>query len=270
MKDRYAVIGNPIAHSKSPIIHALFAEQTRQDLSYQAILMEPDHFSVHMQQLIAEGFRGFNITLPFKEKAYQLATDLSERARLAGAVNTLTPQSDGRLCGDNTDGVGLLRDLQQNLNITLENRRILLLGAGGAARGVAGVLLTAQPSCLVVANRTLDRAQTVAEAFTELGNITACALNEISNEPFDLVINATSSNLLGDAAELPNVQFTENGGCYDMSYGLPENPFLAWGQQHGAQWGHDGLGMLVEQAAESFFIWRGVRPETASVIQSLS
>ncbi len=266
MADKYAVVGNPIAHSKSPIIHMLFAKQTNQDISYQAILVEPADFAAQMQQLIHDGYKGFNITLPFKENAYHLANDLSERAKLAGAVNTLMVQSDDRWLGDNTDGIGLLRDLQQNLHIALKQQRILVLGAGGAARGIIPVLLTAQPDCLVIANRTAERAQSLAKSFAQLGNVKACTLSEILNEAFDLVINATSSNLLGGVAELPNVQFTAKGGCYDLSYGLHDNPFLTWGQKQGAQWTRDGLGMLVEQAAESFFIWRGVRPETSAVI----
>ena len=263
MTDRYAVFGHPIAHSKSPQIHAAFASQTGQDMTYEAILAPLDGFAESVAAFIAAGGRGANVTVPFKEEAYRLASRLSPRARRAGAVNTLMFDADGIL-GDNTDGAGLVADLTRNLNRTLTGRRILLLGAGGAARGVIKPLLDQQPAALVIANRTVGRAQELAALFDR--GIRACGLDGVDT-PFDVVINATAASLAGELPPLSPRIFTPDTLAYDMMYGR-DTPFLAFARGHGAR-AADGLGMLVEQAAEAFALWRGVRPDTAPVIAAL-
>ena len=263
MTDRYAVFGHPIAHSKSPQIHVAFARQTGQDMTYEAILAPLDGFTDSVAQFVAAGGRGANVTVPFKEEAYKLANRLSPRAQRAGAVNTLSFDTNGIL-GDNTDGAGLVADLTRNLNRTLAGKRILLLGAGGAARGVIEPLLEQQPATLVIANRTVSRAQELAELF-ECG-VTACSF-DAADTPFDIVINATAASLAGELPPLSPSIFTPDTLAYDMMYGR-DTPFLSFARAHGAATA-DGLGMLVEQAAEAFFVWRGVRPDTAAVIASL-
>ncbi len=263
MTDRYAVFGHPIAHSKSPQIHATFARQTGQDMTYEAILAPLDGFADSVVQFIAAGGRGANVTVPFKEEAYKLAKRLSPRAQRAGAVNTLSFDDSG-IVGDNTDGAGLVADLTRNLNCHLDGKRILLLGAGGAARGVIEPLLEQQPTALVIANRTVSRAQELAELF---GNgVTACSF-EAADTPFDIVINATAASLAGELPPLSPTLFTADTLAYDMMYGR-DTPFLSFARTHGAATS-DGLGMLVEQAAEAFFVWRGVRPDTTAVIAAL-
>jgi shikimate dehydrogenase len=263
MTDRYAVFGHPIAHSKSPQIHAEFARQTGQDMAYEAILAPLDGFADSVAQFIAAGGRGANVTVPFKEEAYKLAGRLSSRAQRAGAVNTLS-FDDSEVVGDNTDGAGLVADLTRNLNCPLDGKRILLLGAGGAARGVIEPLLEHQPAALVIANRTVSRAQELAELFGQ--GVTACSF-EAADTPFDVVINATAASLAGELPPLsPNI-FTAGTLAYDMMYGR-DTPFLSFARTYGARTA-DGLGMLVEQAAEAFFTWRGVRPDTAPVIAKL-
>jgi shikimate dehydrogenase len=263
MTDRYAVFGHPIAHSKSPLIHAAFARQTGQDLTYEAILAPLDGFAESVTAFVAAGGRGANVTVPFKEEAFRLAGRLTPRARRAGAVNTLALDADGIL-GDNTDGAGLVADLTRNLHRTLAGRRILLLGAGGAARGVIEPLLEAQPAALVIANRTVGRAQELAELFDR--GIRACGFDALDTA-FDLVINATAASLAGEMPPLSPRIFTPETLAYDMMYGR-DTPFLAFARAQGAATA-DGLGMLVEQAAEAFHLWRGVRPDTAPVIASL-
>jgi shikimate dehydrogenase len=263
MTDRYAVFGHPIAHSKSPLIHAAFAHQTGQDMTYEAILAPLDGFADSVAQFIAAGGRGANVTVPFKEEAFKLANRLSPRAQRAGAVNTLSFGADSIL-GDNTDGAGLVADLARNLNCALAGKRILLLGAGGAARGVIEPLLEQQPAALVIANRTASRAQELAELFGR--GVTACGFDE-ANTPFDVVINATAASLAGELPPLSPRIFTAGTLAYDMMYGR-DTPFLGFARTHGAATA-DGLGMLVEQAAEAFWLWRGVRPNTAPVIASL-
>ena len=263
MTDRYAVFGHPIAHSKSPLIHAAFARQTGQDLSYEAILAPLDGFAGSIATFVAAGGRGANVTVPFKQEAFRLADRLSPRAERAGAVNTLTFES-GRILGDNTDGAGLVADLTRNLHRTLTGSRILLLGAGGAARGVIGPLLDEQPAALVIANRTVSRAQELAALFD--GGIRACGFDALDG-PFDLVVNATAASLAGELPPLSPQLFTPGTLAYDMMYGR-DTPFLAFARAQGAATA-DGLGMLVEQAAEAFHLWRGIRPDTAPVIASL-
>lgn len=262
MTDRYAVFGHPIAHSKSPLIHAAFARQTGQDMAYEAILAPLDGFSGSVAAFIAAGGRGANVTVPFKEEAYKLAGRLSPRAQRAGAVNTLV--FDDGILGDNTDGAGLVADLTRNLHRALAAKRILLVGAGGAARGVIGPLLDEKPAALIIANRTVSRAQELAELFGH--GVRGCGFDAVDT-PFDVVINATAASLAGELPPLSPRVFTPGTLAYDMMYGR-DTPFLRFARTHGAATA-DGLGMLVEQAAEAFVLWRGVRPDTAPVIAAL-
>lgn len=268
MTDRYAVFGNPIAHSKSPAIHADFARQTAQDLVYEALLAPLDGFAGAVRAFAAAGGRGANVTVPFKEEAYRLATLLTPRAELAGAVNTLR-FADGEIVGDNTDGAGLVRDLCVNLGCPLAGRRILLLGAGGAARGALGPLLDARPAALVVANRTPDKAHDLAARFGAHGPVRGCAYPELAGQAFDLVVNATSASLGGELPPLPAGVFAPDSLAYDMMYGKGDTPFMTFARAQGAARVADGLGMLVEQAAEAFFVWRGVRPDGAPLMARL-
>ncbi len=265
---RYAVMGNPIQHSKSPRIHSLFAQQTGQNIEYSAIQVDPGGLEQAIGNFQASGGKGLNITVPFKRTAWELMDELSERARLAGAVNTILFRN-GRYHGDNTDGIGLVRDLRENHGATLENRKILMLGAGGAARGVLGPLLAEQPARLVIANRTPSRAENLAEEFGSLGKVDGCSLPALEGQHFHLVINATAASLAGEIPPLPTDLLIGGGWCYDMMYGPEPTPFLRWAEQHGAATAIDGLGMLVEQAAESFSLWRNIRPDTVPVIKAL-
>lgn len=271
MTDRYAVFGNPIAHSKSPRIHAAFAAQTGQTLSYEARLAPLDGFAEAVAVFRGEGGLGANVTVPFKEQAYALCDRLSERAQAAGAVNTLTFAADG-IQGDNTDGIGLVNDLVNNLGFDLSGKRVLLLGAGGAARGVVLPLLERGPAALFIANRTPEKAVELACHFDGPGfrfassGLRGGGYADIAGQ-YDLVINATAASLAGDLPPLPAGLFAAGALAYDMMYGK-DTPFLAFARNEGAR-GADGLGMLVEQAAEAFSLWRGVRPETRPVIASL-
>lgn len=271
--DRYAVFGNPIAHSKSPQIHTLFAEQTKQTLSYTAELAEFGQFDSTVKKFIEDGGKGLNVTVPFKEDAWHCATTLSERAQRAGAVNTLKIELDGSISGETTDGIGLVCDLVTNHLIQIKNKDILIIGAGGAVRGVIEALLAEQPASLLITNRTKQKATQLADIFSDFGTVNGCGLDEINERDFDIVINGTSASLKGDLPSLPNSIFrneVKNNSCsYDMMYAAQDTPFMQWSNENGASQIFDGLGMLVEQAAESFFIWRGVRPETASVIQTI-
>lgn len=265
--DRYAVFGNPIGHSKSPQIHRLFAQQTGQAFSYEPLLAPLEDFAGAARAFFADG-KGANVTVPFKEDAFRLADELTPRARRAGAVNTLMKLEDGALLGDNTDGAGLVRDLQQ-AGLNLAGLRILLLGAGGAVRGVLEPLLAERPAALVIANRSEDKAEQLVGEFGELGPLSACAFAALQG-PFDLIVNGTSASLAGELPPLPAGLIQPGRGfCYDMMYGREATPFCHWAQQQGTARTRDGLGMLVEQAAESFQLWRGVRPDTASVLAEL-
>ncbi|MGR4066777.1 shikimate dehydrogenase [Billgrantia sp. C5P2] len=266
MTDRYCVFGNPIAHSKSPMIHAAFAAQTGEAIEYTAIAAPLDDFAGAWRSFTAEGGRGANVTVPFKEEAFRLCDVLSERARRAGAVNTLLLGKNGRTYGDTTDGIGLVRDLQHQ-KVSLGGARILVLGAGGAVRGVLEPLLAAQPASLLVANRTAEKAEALAADFGDLGTISGGGFDAVAG-PFDLVINGTSASLAGDLPPLPDDLFAAGATAYDMMYGAEPTVFLRWAAERGART-LDGLGMLVEQAAESFFQWRGKRPETDSVREAL-
>ncbi|WMC10935.1 shikimate dehydrogenase [Oceanimonas pelagia] len=265
--DRYVVIGNPIAHSQSPFIHGAFAEQTGQAMSYERLLLPLDHFQGGLSEFVRSGGRGCNITVPFKTDALAVADELSERAALAEAVNTLKVLEDGRLLADNTDGAGLVMDLHR-LGGALAGRRILLLGAGGAARGVMGPLLAERPAALVVANRTEMRAEALAKRFAGLGPVSHQPLEGLA-DTFDLIINSTSASLQGERLALPASLCHSGTQVYDMMYGREETPFLQWAAEQGVQDRFDGLGMLVGQAAESFYLWRGVRPDMAPVLQAL-
>lgn len=269
MPDRYAVMGNPVAHSKSPFIHARFAKQTGESLVYSAIRVPPGEFARAVANFQAAGGMGLNITLPYKQEAFALTEVRTSRAEQAAAVNTLWFAKDGRCHGDNTDGVGLIRDLCENHRISLEGKRVLLLGAGGAARGVLGPLLEARPQQLICANRTASRAHELVAHFVAQGPVQACSLSQLEGLEFDLIINATAASLKGEVPVLPERILLAGGVCYDMAYGNGPTVFVRWGQAHGAAKSVDGLGMLVEQAAESFYRWRGVRPATAPVIKAL-
>lgn len=265
MTSHYAVFGNPIAHSKSPQIHAEFARQTGQDMDYVALLAPLDGFADAVATFRAGGGNGANVTVPFKEEAFRLATRLTPRAQDAGAVNTLS-FADSEILGDNTDGAGLVRDLNANLKQDLAGKRILLMGAGGAARGVVGPLLAQRPAAFVIANRTVDKARQLAERFGS--GVTPASYQDLAGQRFDVVINATAASLKGELPPLPDGLLNPGALAYDMMYGQ-ETPFMAWARSHGAARIADGLGMLVEQAAEAFFAWRGVRPDTAPVIARL-
>lgn len=267
--DRYAVFGNPIKHSMSPQIHALFARQTDQTMIYTAELAEADKFDLAVQNFLAQNGKGLNVTVPFKEDAWKLADRHSERSRRAGAVNTMKLEADGRLYGDTTDGMGLVRDLVQNHHIEIAGKNILIIGAGGAVRGVLEAILEQQPGSLLITNRTREKAVKLAIDFADLGNVSACGLDEIGSASFDIVINGTSASLKGDLPPLPDTIFKENSCSYDMMYAAQATPFMRWSADNGAAKIYDGLGMLVEQAAESFYIWRGIRPETAPVIEQI-
>ena len=268
MTDRYAVFGNPISHSQSPRIHALFAAQTGQDMSYEALLAPPDGFAAAVRDFMAAGGKGANVTVPFKEEAFRLATELTPRAQAAGAVNTLSFDGDA-IRGDNTDGAGLVRDLKANLGCDLAEKRLLLLGAGGAARGVILPLLEERPAALVVANRTEEKAFRLALEFAGKGAILpeGCGFAELAGRAFDLVINATSTGLSDVALPLPPRLYAPRALAYEMVYGR-ETPFMKQARAEGARTA-DGLGMLVEQAAEAFLVWRGRRPVTGPVLAAL-
>jgi shikimate dehydrogenase len=267
--DRYAVMGHPISHSKSPFIHSAFAAQTGERLRYEAIHVEPGTFAEAVSTFQEAGGCGLNVTLPFKEEAFAIADTASDRATRAGAANTLCFGSDGGRRADNTDGVGLVRDLHDNHGIALVASRVLLLGAGGAARGVVAPLLEAKPRALVIANRTHGRAVELAGRFDTLGPVSALALDALAGHAFDLLINATSASLQSQVPDIPAGVVAEGACCYDMMYSARATPFMDWGRRAGAARCEDGAGMLVEQAAESFYLWRGVRPRTAEVIAAL-
>lgn len=267
---RYCVFGNPIEHSKSPEIHAAFAAQTGQDLEYTRELVELDAFPATAKAFFANGGSGANVTVPFKQEACEVATLLTERAQHAGAVNTLAMLEDGNILGDNTDGVGLVTDITQRLGWQIKGKKILILGAGGAVRGVLLPMLKEEPAEVAIANRTRSKAEELATQFCQYGKVSGYSYNNLPAEPYDIIINGTSS---GFAGELPPVHF----GCfsvetavYDMMYGSEPTEFMGFAQDMGVTKLSDGLGMLVSQAAESFGLWRGVMPETAPIISQLS
>lgn len=268
-QDRYGVMGNPIAHSLSPRIHSCFAHQTQQALVYEKILVPLDKFEAAIKTFYRQGGKGLNITLPFKQQAFAIATQRRPHAKLAQAANTLTFDRAGQILADNTDGIGLVRDLRKNHAIELKNQRILILGASGGARGVIGPLLKQDPRYLHIANRTEEKAAQLAKHFSSLGQVTASGLQNLGPRKFDLLINATSASLRGELLPIPTTLLTEACCCYDLVYATKPTVFLQWASQQGAAKSIDGLGMLVEQAAESFYLWRNVRPQTQGVLTQI-
>ncbi len=267
--DRYAVFGNPVRHSKSPWIHAAFAAQTDQQLQYRAVLVEEGGFAAAADAFFGAGGLGLNVTVPFKTDAYDYANELTPRAQVAGAVNTLARRDDGSILGDNTDGVGLVRDMVANLGWQIRGRQVAILGAGGAVRGVLEPLLREQPASLLIVNRTADKALSLAGEFAGLGALEAGGYPLLEGRQFDLVINGTSASLAGELPDLPDGLLNEKSCCYDMMYAPEPTAFMRWAAQHTAWAVSDGLGMLVEQAAESFYLWRGERPQTGPVLAEL-
>ena len=267
MTDRYAVTGNPVAHSKSPWIHTEFARQTHQDMAYERIEAPLDGFARTLDEFRAAGGRGTNVTLPFKQEAFAYVTEASDRARDAGAVNTFK-FDHAHVQGDNTDGVGLVNDIRKNLGWEIKDRRVLLVGAGGAARGVIGPLLALHPRIVAITNRTFSKAEGIALHFAAAGNVKVIAQADLPGHQFDIIINATAASLENKLPMVPCGAFAESSLAYDMMYGRPITPFLALAQQAGAIVA-DGLGMLVEQAAEAFLLWHGVRPDTGPVLQQI-
>ena len=268
MSDRYAVIGNPISHSQSPFIHTEFASATEQTLVYEKLFAEIGQFDTVVKAFFAEGGKGLNVTLPFKGDAFRFADEVSEAARLAEAVNTLTLR-DGRIYGDNTDGTGLVRDIVENLDVPIAGQRVLLLGAGGAVRGVLQPLLAQNPASLTIANRTVIKAESLANQFRGVGDIEAVGYDALDGRHFDIVINGTSTSLSNELPPIPAGIFTGRSLAYDMVYSRGLTPFLRRAQTENAGMLADGLGMLVEQAAESFRIWRGIQPATRKVTNLL-
>ncbi|MDC9719181.1 MAG: shikimate dehydrogenase [Gammaproteobacteria bacterium] len=266
--DQYRVFGNPIHQSKSPNIHAAFASTTGQHINYQAQLVEEDAFEPKVSEFFAQGGKGLNITVPFKQRAFAMAEILSPAAKMAQAANTLYLNAQGQIVADNTDGTGLVRDICHNLGGELSAKRILIIGAGGAVRGVLQPILEQRPSQVIIANRTFSKAQTLATSFANLGAIEATPMDQLQG-PFDWIINGTSASLSGDLPPLPEGLLSNKSRCYDMMYAAQTTVFNAWAIDQGAAAADDGLGMLVEQAAQSFNLWRGVLPPTAEVLSSL-
>jgi len=266
--DQYGVFGHPVGHSLSPFIHGVFARDTAQQMTYRAYDVAPEEFAERVQRFFAEGGRGLNITMPYKIAAVEVVQELTARAAHAAAVNTLAWQ-DGGILGDNTDGVGLVHDLCDNLGLIITQRRLLILGAGGATRGVLAPLLGLAPAIVVIANRTPERAEALAAAFADLGVTQGVGFSYVGDTPFDLVINATSASLSGDMPPIPSDAIGPQTVCYDLAYGRSAMGFVRWAQKSGCAMAVQGLGMLVEQAAESFRLWRGVRPQTAEVLAAL-
>lgn len=267
--DHYAVFGNPIKHSKSPWIHGEFAKQTQQTLEYSAQLVAVDRFEQQVQAFFASGGAGLNVTVPFKERAWALADTLSETARHSGSVNTLYLDEQGQLCGDNTDGHGLLRDLKNNHGAILAGKTVLLLGAGGAIKGVMPALLAQHPASVTIANRTVEKASAIAATYADSYPIAVYAYEEIPVISYDFIINGTSAGLQGGMPPVPSAMVSAHTWCYDMVYGQGETVFQRWAREQGAEKALDGLGMLVEQAAAAFKIWRGCEPSTSAVIDEL-
>lgn len=268
MTDAYGLFGFPVQHSWSPFIHGMFARQTGQDMSYRLFESPPERFRLEVLDFFRAGGRGINVTVPHKRAAADLVNELTPRAQLADAVNTVIHRGE-RLIGDNTDGAGLIADLTRNLGLRFDKPRILLLGAGGAARGALGPLLGLGPEIVVIANRTRERAVELVDEFASEGPVEGCAFGEVGDRRFDLVVNATSASLKGDVPDIPVTAVDAQTACYDMAYGVGDTAFTAWAGAQGAGLAAQGWGMLVEQAAEAFELWRGVRPQTQPVLEAL-
>ena len=267
--DQYGVVGHPVGHSLSPFIHGMFARETGQAMIYRLYDVPPEQFQERVREFFAQGGRGLNITLPHKVAAVELAHELTPRAAHAAAVNTLALQ-DGHVLGDNTDGAGLVHDLTTNLGLVLTHRRVLIVGAGGATRGILGPILDMVPAVVVLANRTPERAQALAAAFADVGTVQGVGFEHLEGEaPFDFIINATSASLSGALPPIPDASVARTTVCYDLAYGRGANAFLDWASARGCAHALQGWGMLVEQAAESFQLWRGVRPTTEFVLAAL-
>ncbi len=266
--DHYAVMGYPISHSRSPGIHHLFAEQSKQHIVYSAILVEPGDFSNAVAAFQSQGGKGLNVTIPYKEEAWSLVNQRSARAEKAGAVNTIMLRQDGSLYGDNTDGIGLVNDLTKNQSLSLKNKKILILGAGGAVKGILQPILIESPAQIVIANRTPDKALTLAKQYAEIDDtcpVIGVGFDEIPKQLFDIVINGTASSLTGNIPDI-KAELVNNAFCYDMMYGKEATTFMQWCMKHNASNVSDGLGMLIEQAAAAFYVWRNVQPDTRPVI----
>jgi shikimate dehydrogenase len=266
--DQYGVFGHPVSHSLSPFIHAMFARDTGQEMSYRPYDVPAEEFVGRVRDFFAAGGRGLNVTLPHKIAAVEVAHELTGRAAHAAAVNTLALQGEG-IVGDNTDGVGLVHDLCDNLGLVITHRRLLILGAGGATRGILAPILGLAPSIVMIANRTVERAEALAAAFSDLGTTQGVGFEFVGDTPFDLVINATSASLSGDIPPIPAGALGPETVCYDLAYGRSATAFVRWAERSGCARALQGLGMLVEQAAESFRMWRGVRPATQAVLAAL-
>lgn len=267
---QYGVVGHPVAHSWSPFIHGMFAKESAQNLVYRLFDVQPENFRREILRLFTSGVRGLNITVPHKQAAAELVNELTPRAERARAVNTIGMDDGAGLVGDNTDGVGLTRDLEHNLGISLADKRVLILGAGGAVRGVLGALMERELREVVIANRTPARAALLAKRFADLGSIAGCGFAEVRGPAYDIVINATSAGLQGEMPDLPADLVNEDSVCYDMAYGRADTPFTSWAKSLHARQVNKGWGMLVEQAAESFLLWRGLRPQTQPVLEALA
>jgi len=268
--DQYGVVGHPVSHSWSPFIHGMFAKATTQNLAYRLFDITPEDFRREVLRLFATGVRGLNITLPHKQAAAELVNELTPRAERAQAVNTIAFFEDTALLGDNTDGLGLTADLERNLGITLTDKRVLILGAGGAVRGVLGPLLERELREVHIANRTPERARKLATEFADMGQVSGCGYADLRGPAYDLIINATSASLKGEMPQIPAGIVGEATVCYDMAYGRGHTPFTLWAKSLHAARATKGWGMLVEQAAESFLLWRGIRPDTQPVLQALA
>ncbi len=268
--DRYAVFGQPVQHSQSPLIHRLFAEQTDQNIRYDKQEVSAAKFEEAVDHFFSSGGKGLNCTVPLKELAWQKADKKSDRAQLSKAVNTLMLLKDGTLFGDNTDGSGLVRDLIKNHGIAITEKKLLLLGAGGASRGILGPLIEQKPASILVANRTAGKAIALVADFQHKGDIKSGGFDLLPGKNFDLILNATAASLTGELPPLPDNLLIPGGNCYDLAYGTKKTPFVHWGETYGAHLSLDGIGMLVEQAADAFEIWRGVRPKTRPVIEQLN
>ena len=267
MIDRYAVVGYPIEHSQSPMIHRSFAHLTGEELSYDLLRVKPTCFEVAVREFAASGGKGLNITLPHKEAAFELANELGPEAKKAKAVNTLSILSPTEIRGDNTDGIGFLRDLTENNGLRLKNKSVLILGAGGAARGIIPPLMESNIGELALANRTIERANNLADTFSTTDRICVYSFEKLHEiQPYDVVINATSAGIKGESFEFPSNIISPDTFCYDLSYGLTQTPFVTWAYENGARKIAQGWGMLIEQAAESFWIWRGIRPDTRALL----
>ncbi len=268
--DRYAVIGYPVSHSFSPFIHGMFAKQTGQNLTYRLLEVAPEAFEHEVMRFFVDHGKGLNVTIPHKQVAFEFCKQRTARAERARAINTIAVQANGSLLGDNTDGAGLIADLKRNLEFDLRDKRILLLGAGGAARGVLGPLLEEKPKCIHILNRSAEKAQALAKEFETMGELVGDGFDATDGEAYDLIVNATAASLQNAMPSISASTVARKTVCYDLAYGKEDTPFTHWAKQQGTARAQLGWGMLIEQAAESFYLWRGVRPDTAPVLKAVT